>query len=251
MILWSTVESAADQAARRAPGPRQLPLAARPGRGRVSRRSRRVGLLRCVGHFRLRQIGRDGAQLVRGERHHRHVVAGLDRLRIGDPGGELAARGRQHAGRDGTAGSPTWVRSGPSCPAAEVPRIVWQAAHALLANTALPRALLGVGGLRRPVDLRRRAMRSNASAARRSRAAPYARAAGRRTRRIGRDRCRAVGGEGQIVVAAGDEVLLAREVRHPERVDDVGRRQLDRTGRPTGMWISLAVVSVRSGARPG
>ena len=61
---------------------------------------------------------------VRRHRHHRHVVAWLDRLRIGDPGGERSARRRQQPGGDRAAGSPTWVRSGPSVPAALVPRTV-------------------------------------------------------------------------------------------------------------------------------
>ena len=36
-----------------------------------------------------------------------------------------------------------------------------------------------------------------------------------------------IGGEGQVVAAARDQILLAREIGHPEGVDDVRRAELD------------------------
>jgi hypothetical protein len=42
--------------------------------------------------------------------------------------------------------SPTWVRSGPSVPAALVPRTVWQAEQALLSSTVRPASCSGVPG---------------------------------------------------------------------------------------------------------
>src|SRR5205085_4870816 len=46
-------------------------------------------------------IVKDGDQFVRVERHLRHEIAGLDVLRIGNPGSEIAGVSRQGARGDG------------------------------------------------------------------------------------------------------------------------------------------------------
>src|SRR3981081_961875 len=65
--------------------------------------------------FQARQIGRDGAEFLRIEGYHRHVVAGLERLRIGDPGCERTARGLKKSGGD----------IFPAADEAEVERVWW------------------------------------------------------------------------------------------------------------------------------
>ena len=46
-----------------------------------------------------------------------------------------------------------------------------------------------------------------------------------------------------LIRMARDRVDLARELRHPEVVDDVGGLEAHEEGLPTGMWISLAVTA--------
>ena len=50
--------------------------------------------------FQTRQIGRNRTQFFRIERYHRHVVAGLECLRIGDPCRKRAAGGLEESGPD-------------------------------------------------------------------------------------------------------------------------------------------------------
>src|SRR3954452_18930897 len=74
--------------------------AARP-RARIVRAGCRASLGRDPWRCRslqLLQIVKDGDQLVRTERHLRHQVAGLDVLRVGNPGGEVAGVSRQGTG---------------------------------------------------------------------------------------------------------------------------------------------------------
>ena len=80
---------------------------------------------------------------------------------------------------------PTWVRSGPSLPAADVPRTVWQAAQALARTRRVPPAVPSWRA--RSLASAPRASARIPPASRRPPATPYARVADRRTRRTGRD----------------------------------------------------------------
>ena len=191
MILWSTVAEPAPQPARRRP--RSLELGA-------SVWSARVAVERCViAVWRRRALiasspdrPTTALELVGGQRHHRHVVAGLDRLRIGDPGRERAARGRQQCRRRCVLPAGDMGEVGPE-PAAGLRcrgRCGTRRRPAGLQHLPPVPALLGPRAAR-PACSCARARPRTARAARRSPAAPCAHAAGRRTRRIGRGRRRA------------------------------------------------------------
>ena len=83
-------------------------------------------------------------------------------------------------------------------------------------------------------------------AARRRPTAPCGRAASRRTRRIGRG-----SGRGDpprihsVVTREGIRSRLPCKFGYPETVDDIVESAADRTGAPTGIWISLAVTTMR------
>ena len=67
------------------------------------------------------QVCEQGSEVLGRGKCRRHATAGLERLRVGDPGGEVAAVIRERARRDPVGGR-EWVRSGPSVPPATVPR---------------------------------------------------------------------------------------------------------------------------------
>ena len=179
----------AEKPARRPPDRVQLRVAARPASSSVSRRS---GGDARRGSLQAGQLGGDSAfSSSPAQRHQRHVVARLDRLRIGDPGRERAARGRQHAGGDILAAADMGEVRAEHCrrPACRAP--CGRRRRPLPGTPARPALCSGVAGCRRLGELCRRASARTPPAARRPPAAPYARAAGRRTRRTARGRCRA------------------------------------------------------------
>src|SRR4051794_2735936 len=55
--------------------------------------------------FQRLEVREKRLQIVRRDRHYRHVVSGLDRLRVPDPAGEIAPRVLERAGSQGEAAS--------------------------------------------------------------------------------------------------------------------------------------------------
>src|SRR5947209_1128590 len=88
--------------------------AARSGEPRIHNRGPRGYGFRVLGvaphpgmtrafSFQACNVSRHSSELVWSERHHGHVVTGLERLRIGNPGGKRAAGVLEDAGGDGAA----------------------------------------------------------------------------------------------------------------------------------------------------
>src|SRR3954470_7962412 len=104
MRLWSTVVSAPRTPAcdahtldsRVSSSAAESPVS----RGLSSSASSYRVLTMLIGSLQACEIGGDRLQVLGGEGNQWHVVAGLDGLRVGDPGGERAPRERQHASRD-------------------------------------------------------------------------------------------------------------------------------------------------------
>ena len=149
-------------------------------------------------------------------------------------GGERAAAARGASGR------------GRGCRRPASPGWCGRARRAADSKTCRPRCWQRVGRRRRGLELARRTRRRSAPAARRSPAAPCGRAGGRRTRRSGRGRRPArsasiqnvrVGGRGSGRACRAGSAPRSCGSRRPTRSSSS-------TGRPTGMWISLAVVTM-------
>jgi hypothetical protein len=111
------------------------------------------------------------------------------------------------------------------------PRIVWQFWQRCSRKAARPRAGSAAAGARAggPGAPARRRIRPAPAP---PRAAPCAHAGRRSIRRTGRGRRRVVGAQGQARHAARDHVALARQRRHPQAVDHVGRVQAQVDGAP-------------------
>ena len=156
----------------------------------------------------------------------------------------LPRRVRQRAGRERAAARDVGqvgrgrVRR-PACRA-----IAWHITQGPRSKTSVPALLLGRGGRRRRRAVARPASARSRRAARRPRGAPSARAAGRRTRRTGRGR-RPAGRPAARARSTGPgirSILPCRFGTQKLWITSVESRS-NATGRPTGMWISLAVVT--------
>ena len=123
--------------------------------------------------------------------------------------------------------SPTCVRSGATWPAASVPRIVWHPAHRACMNTSRPAAL-------RPRPADRAPAAACASSQRSKSRLGFGDDVERHVRVLQPAELRALAAEDARTIGlhpdrrgvAGNQIALAVEVRHPEAVDHVARRDL-------------------------
>ena len=187
-ILWSTVESQPIRLAARAPGPARGAASSSASPSAVSRRSRPVPARARPRSFQALEIGDDDV-----ESSGSSFIVGMLTPGLMPCGSAIqAARLPRLIGSvpaASVAAAADMGQVGPDRPPAGVPRTEWHMTQGRDRKACSPFCRSGSSGGSAGCDLRVAPARRRPPRPRRRRGCPYGRAAGRRTRRIGRGRC--------------------------------------------------------------